>query len=43
MNLRAPFDDVELALRLAKRADVLKVNEEELVALSGVSDGAWKM
>ncbi|MBC2605192.1 carbohydrate kinase family protein [Pelagicoccus albus] len=37
VNLRSPYDDKALALELAKRADVIKVNDEELGTLSGVS------
>lgn len=33
LNLRAPHDDLELAALLAARADILKLNEEELYAL----------
>ncbi len=39
VNLRAPYDDPGRALILASRANVLKVNEEELAALTG-SDGS---
>lgn len=34
VNLRAPFDDPEIVLRLARRADVLKLNDEEMGLLS---------
>lgn len=37
VNLRAPYDDPELALSLARRADVIKVNDDELEILSGLS------
>lgn len=41
VNLRPPYDDKKLVLEWAKRADLLKMNEEELVALSGCAEG-WR-
>lgn len=35
INLRAPFDDLGLARRLASQADLLKVNDDELASLIG--------
>lgn len=39
VNLRAPYDDRERAVQLASRADVVKLNEEELLILSGDTTG----
>src|SRR5690606_3359864 len=36
VNLRPPFDDRERALELARRADVVKLNDDELYALAGL-------
>jgi len=43
VNLRAPFDERELVLALATRADWLKLNEHELAVLSGRAPiaGSW--
>ncbi|HEY6167125.1 MAG TPA: carbohydrate kinase [Verrucomicrobiae bacterium] len=35
VNLRAPFDDVPLVLALARKADVLKLNDTEVARLTG--------
>jgi fructokinase len=35
VNLRPPHDDRERVLALARRADIVKLNEDELVALTG--------
>jgi fructokinase len=37
VNLRSPFDNADLVFALARRADVLKLNEEELVKLTGIN------
>jgi fructokinase len=37
VNLRPPFDDLERALGLARRADIVKVNDAELARVSGVA------
>ena len=37
VNLRPPFDDAEIAWALARRADLVKVNEQELMSLLGES------
>lgn len=43
VNLRAPFDDPDLVLSLARRADWIKLNEHELAILAGreVTHGDW--
>jgi fructokinase len=40
INLRAPYDDRDRVLGLARGADLLKMNEEELLTLSGCR-GPW--
>ncbi|MDH3252928.1 MAG: carbohydrate kinase [Ignavibacteria bacterium] len=39
VNLRPPFDNMDLVFALARRADVLKLNEEELSRLTGLESG----
>lgn len=39
VNLRAPYDNRERAVELASRADIVKLNEEELFVLSGDTTG----
>jgi len=39
INLRPPHDDRARALRLARRADLLKLNRQELLVLSGAAAG----
>ncbi len=36
INLRKPHDDRDFALQIARRAQVIKLNEDELYALSGI-------
>ncbi len=36
VNLRSPFDNPELVFALARHADVIKLNEEEIVKLTGI-------
>ncbi|CAN5243725.1 carbohydrate kinase [soil metagenome] len=40
VNLRPPFCDPDAILQLARVADVVKLNEDELAILSGASDSA---
>ena len=39
VNLRAPFDERDQVLALARRADWIKLNDHELVALTGAATG----
>ncbi len=43
VNLRAPFDERDQVLALARRADWIKLNDHELVALTGgaAGEGDW--
>lgn len=42
VNLRAPYDDRNRVLALAKHANLLKLNEHELALLTGMeTDGPW--
>ena len=38
VNLRPPFDDPELVLALAEKADIIKMNDEETYQLSGLRE-----
>lgn len=39
VNLRPPYDDPALVYELAGKADLLKLNDEEALSLSGLKDG----
>jgi len=39
VNLRTPYDDIERALKFASRADLLKLNEEELALMTDTPVG----
>lgn len=38
VNLREPYDDIDVALELGRRSDVIKLNESELFQLTGFTD-----
>lgn len=38
VNLRSPYDDIELAMELARKATVVKLNEEELYRVLGLKE-----